>query len=107
MGIPGQFNDERFLQALDIVVEAATKNGKTVGISTYPVYSANERAWLSLAIIDEGYAEMGNRLEIVWGEADGGTARPVVERHRQGNVGAEVHPWPIHEAYRRSYRAST
>ncbi len=32
MGIPGQFGDERFLQALDIVVEAARKNGKTAGI---------------------------------------------------------------------------
>jgi len=80
-------------------------NGKTVGISTYPVYSANERAWLSLAVIDEGAAEMGNKLEIIWGEANGGTAKPVVERHRQINIGAEVHPWPIHEAYRRSYRA--
>ena len=32
MGIPGQFQDDRFLQALDIVVEAAHKNGKTAGI---------------------------------------------------------------------------
>jgi len=32
MGIPGQFQNERFLQALDIVVEAARKNGKTAGI---------------------------------------------------------------------------
>lgn len=32
MGIPGQFNDKRFLQALDIVVEAAMKHGKTAGI---------------------------------------------------------------------------
>lgn len=87
--------------------DKVVSNGKTVGISTYPIYSANERAWLSLAVIDEGYAEMGNRLEIVWGEADGGTAKPVVERHRQVNVGAEIHPWPIHEAYRRTYRATS
>ncbi len=68
-------------------------NGQTVGVSTYPVYSANERAWLSLAVIDEGYAAMGNRLEIIWGEPDGGTVKPVVEHHRQMYVGAEVHPW--------------
>lgn len=81
-------------------------DGATVGISTYPVYSANERAWLSLSMIDEAHAAMGNHLRIVWGEADGGTAKPVVERHRQMSVGAVVHPWPIHEASRLKYRSN-
>ena len=88
----------------DRIVDGA---GSTVGISTYPVYSANERAWLSLSMIDEARAAMGNHVGIVWGEANGGTAKPVVERHRQMTVGAVVHPWPIHEASRLGYRSRT
>jgi len=30
-----------------------------------------------------------------------------VERHRQVNVRATVHPWPIHEASRQHYRSQT
>lgn len=81
-------------------------NGRTIGISTYPVYTANERAWISLATIDEQYAAPGSGVEIVWGEKDGGTAKPRVERHRQVTVRATAQPWPIHEASRSSYRKS-
>ena len=88
----------------DRIVDGA---GNTIGISTYPVYSANERAWLSLSMIDEAHAAMGSHVGIVWGEANGGTAKPVVERHRQMTVGAVVHPWPIHEASRLGYRSRT
>ncbi|MCT7376637.1 aminomethyl transferase family protein [Chelativorans salis] len=80
-------------------------NNELVGLSTYPVYSANERAWISLAMVRGALAERGTRLSILWGEADGGTKKPHVERHRQMEVGAEVYPWPIHEAARVEYRA--
>ncbi len=79
-------------------------NGAMVGISTYPVYTVNERAWISLAMIKGDGAAMGSKVKILWGEADGGTDKPVVERHRQMEIGAEVHPWPIHAASRRDYR---
>lgn len=79
--------------------------GRIVGFSTYPVYTANERAWISLAMLEQSHAQSGNHVTIVWGEADGGTAKPMVERHRQVEVGATVHPWPIHEASRRTYRS--
>ncbi len=78
--------------------------GDLVGLSTYPVYSANERAWISLAMVRGDLAVQGTRLEILWGEKDGGTAKPHVERHIQMRVGAEVHPWPIHAAAREGYR---
>lgn len=81
------------------------KDGKLVGISTYPLYSANERAWLSVALVDPDQAEFGNGLSILWGEADGGTAKPSVHRHRQISIGCTVAPWPIHEDVRRQYRA--
>jgi glycine cleavage system aminomethyltransferase T len=80
------------------------KDGKMVGLSTYPVFSANERAWLSLAMVREDLAAPGTRLEVLWGEKDGGTAKPMVERHRQVKVGAVAQPWPIHEASREHYR---
>lgn len=80
-------------------------DGELVGLSTYPVYSANERTWISLAMVRPDLAETGRHLSILWGEKDGGTSKPHVEEHRQIEVGAEVQPWPIHEASRKTYRA--
>jgi len=79
-------------------------DGEQIGISTYPVYSANERAWISLAVVRADLAAQGTRLSILWGEKDGGTAKPQVERHVQMEIAAEVHPWPIHAAARAEYR---
>lgn len=81
--------------------------GSLVGLSTYPVYSANERAWISLAMVRADLAAEGSRVDILWGERDGGTAKPHVERHRQMTVAATVHPWPIHTATREGYRRQT
>jgi len=80
------------------------KDGQMEGLSNYPVYSANERAWISLAMVRADLAAQGTALQILWGERDDGTARPNVERHVQMQVGAEVHPWPIHAAARKAYR---
>ncbi|MFN3293004.1 MAG: hypothetical protein ACK4S2_01610 [Gemmobacter sp.] len=81
--------------------------GSLVGLSTYPVHSANERAWISLAMVRADLAAEGSRVDILWGERDGGTAKPHVERHRQMTVAATVHPWPIHTATREGYRRQT
>ena len=80
-------------------------DGERVGLSTYPVYSANERAWISLAMVRPDLAGQRTKVSILWGEKDGGTRKPHVEQHVQMEVGAEVHLWPIHEASRREYRA--
>lgn len=80
-------------------------NGELVGVSTYPTYSANERAWISLAMIRGDLADQGTKLDILWGEKDGGTNKPHVEEHVQMLVHAEVHPWPIHAAARETYRS--
>ena len=82
-------------------------DGEQVGLSTYPVYSANERAWISLAMIRSDLSPQGTHLNILWGEANGGSEKPHVEEHRQIEIGAEVHPWPIHAAARKEYRAQT
>ncbi|KMK66164.1 aminomethyltransferase family protein [Puniceibacterium sp. IMCC21224] len=82
-------------------------DGEMVGISTYPVYSANERAWISLAMVRDDLAATDTALSILWGEKNGGTGKPHVEQHRQIMVGATAQPWPIHAAARQTYRAQT
>jgi vanillate/3-O-methylgallate O-demethylase len=73
-----------------------------VGVSTFSGYSYNERAMLSLAIVDVD-VEIRTEVTLVWGEEDGGSAKPVVERHRQEELRAVVSPCPYSEVARTSY----
>ena len=79
-------------------------NGKTVGISTWIGYSSNERRMLTLAILENDYAEPGTQVTFVWGEEGGGTSKPTVERHVQTEIRAIVSPVPYSEVARTSYR---
>ena len=85
--------------------DMVTRNGNTVGISCYPVYTSNFRRWISLAMVDESVAAPGTEVTIVWGEPDGGSKKPVVERHIQTEVKATVGVCPISESARGIYRA--
>jgi glycine cleavage system aminomethyltransferase T len=78
-------------------------DGKTVGVSTWIGYSANEGKMLTLAVLDADYAEPGTDVTFVWGEEGGGTAKPTVEPHVQVEIGAVVCPVPYVEAARTSY----
>jgi len=78
--------------------------GRLVGVSGYPLYSANERAWLSVSLVDPDFAAPGTRLSLIWGEPNGGTAKPSVHAHRQVTIACEAQPWPINEAARKDYR---
>jgi glycine cleavage system aminomethyltransferase T len=80
------------------------KDGKPVGLSTYTAYSYNERAMLSLAIIDLEHSSVGNELKIVWGEEGRGSSKPTVERHVQAEIRATVGPVPYGETAREAYR---
>jgi glycine cleavage system aminomethyltransferase T len=80
------------------------KDGKLVGVSTFSGYSANERSMLSLAMLDAEHAQPGTEVTLVWGEEDGGSAKPVVERHVQAEIRATVGPAPYAEVVRASYR---
>jgi glycine cleavage system aminomethyltransferase T len=73
-----------------------------VGISTFSGYSYNERSYLSLAMVDTDI-EVGTEVTLVWGEEDGGSAKPVVERHAQTEIRAIVSPVPYSEVARSSY----
>jgi syringate O-demethylase len=77
--------------------------GRTVGVSTWIGYSSNERKMLTLAVLEPGYAEPGTPVSLVWGEENGGTSKPTVERHRQMEIRATVSPVPYVEAVRKTY----
>src|SRR5262245_58192930 len=78
-------------------------DGETVGVSTWISYSANEGKMLTLAVLDADYAAPGTEVTFVWGEEDGGTAKPTVEAHVQTELRAVVAPVPYVEAVRTSY----
>jgi syringate O-demethylase len=80
--------------------------GKTAGVSTWVGYSSNERKMLALAVLEPEYANPGTQVTFVWGEEDGGTRKPTVERHRQVEIRATVSPAPYVEAVRRGYTGS-
>jgi glycine cleavage system aminomethyltransferase T len=78
--------------------------GKTIGISTYTGYTYNERAMVSLAIVDNAHSAPGTKVTLVWGEEGRGSSKPTVERHVQAEVRATVAPAPISEVARVAYR---
>ena len=75
--------------------------GEVVGFSMWTGFSSNEERVLSLATIDEQYAKEGTRLRVVWGEPNGGSRKPSVERHVQTEVWVTVGPVPYAEPARR------
>jgi glycine cleavage system aminomethyltransferase T len=78
-------------------------NGKQIGISTWCGYSSNERAMLTLAMLEPQYAKPGTEVTFVWGEEGGGSKKLTVERHRQIEIRATVSPVPYSEVARKSY----
>lgn len=81
-------------------------NGKLVGLSTWIAYTANEGKMLTLAMVDEEYATPGTEVDFIWGEPDGGTSKPTVERHRQITIKGVVAAVPYSEVARTSYAPS-
>jgi len=77
---------------------------ETVGFSMFTGYSYNERAMLSLGVVD-AEIETGAEVRIVWGEAAGGTKKTTVERHKQTEIRAIVSPVPYSKVVRETYAA--
>ena len=77
--------------------------GKTVGLSTWIGYSSNEGKMLTLAMVDEAQSKPGTEVSLLWGEPDGGSAKPHVERHVQVEIPAIVSPVPYAEVAREAY----
>jgi glycine cleavage system aminomethyltransferase T len=80
------------------------KDGKIVGVSTYTGYTYNERAMISLGVVDVAQSEPGAQVTIVWGEEGRGSTKPTVERHAQAEIRATVASVPYAEVARVAYR---
>jgi syringate O-demethylase len=83
--------------------DRVTVDEETIGVSTWIGYSANEGKMLTLGVLDADHAEPGTDVTLVWGEEDGGTAKPTVEPHVQVEIAAVVSPVPYVESVRTSY----
>jgi syringate O-demethylase len=86
--------------------DKVTKNGRTIGISTWIGYSSNEGKMLTLAMLDNEHAQTGNDVTFVWGEQPGTGSRPTVESHVQVEIRATVAPVPYVEVAREAYRTT-
>jgi vanillate/3-O-methylgallate O-demethylase len=82
--------------------DAVKMNGNVVGLSMFTGYSHNERCGLSLGVVDESI-NVGDVLTLVWGEENGGTKKPTVERHRQCDVRVKVAAVPYSRDAREGY----
>jgi vanillate/3-O-methylgallate O-demethylase len=78
------------------------KDGNMVGFSMFCGYSYNERSMLSLGVVDSD-VQVGDDLTLIWGEADGGTAKTTVEAHKQTEIHVKVAPTPYSRDARESY----
>jgi vanillate/3-O-methylgallate O-demethylase len=74
----------------NFLMDEVTKDGRRVGFSLLPVYSAPARAWISLAVIDEETANSAGEVVVTWGEPNGGSAKPNVEAHVQRPIRALI-----------------
>jgi glycine cleavage system aminomethyltransferase T len=84
--------------------DKVTRDGKTVGVSTWIGYSSNEGKMLTLAILDKEVATPGTEVTFVWGEEGGGSKKPTVEPHVQTEIRAIVSTVPYSEVAREHYR---
>jgi vanillate/3-O-methylgallate O-demethylase len=86
--------------------EVKTSSGRLVGYSTMAAYSSNESKLLSMVMIDLDHAQPGTELVLTWGEPNGGSRKPHVERHNQTQIRVTVAPAPFAEAVQRMKHAA-
>ena len=79
------------------------KDGRQIGISLDCGYLANERVMVSLATLENEYAEPGTEVTVVWGERPV-SGKPAVEDHVQVEIRATVAPVPFVDFAREGYR---
>ena len=80
------------------------RGNRVAGVSMFTGYSFNERAGLSLGVVDADIS-IGDTLTLTWGEEGGGTRKPTVERHTQLDVRVKVAPAPYARDAREGYHA--
>ncbi|MBX6388827.1 MAG: aminomethyl transferase family protein [Frankia sp.] len=85
-------------------VDRVLRAGAPVGLSLDVGYLATERAFVSLATVDQAAAEPGTEVTVLWGE-EPNSRKPAIEPHRQVEIRATVAPAPF-GAGSASYRSS-
>jgi len=85
--------------------EVRSQDGQLIGMSQYCGYNVNERTMLSLVAIKEEYAAIGTEVVLTWGEVNGGSRKPHVERHVQTKIRAIVSPVPYSKVAQERLRA--
>ncbi len=103
-GDPAKFLDVPLANYASLPYDKVLKNGRTVGLSTYTGYTYNERAMISLGVIDIEHSEPGTQVTLIWGEEGRGSTKPTVERHSQSEIRATVAAAPYAEVARVAYR---
>jgi glycine cleavage system aminomethyltransferase T len=103
-GDPAKYIDLPLANYATLPYDKVVQRGRSVGISTYTGYTFNERAMVSLAMVDLEVSEPGTEVSVIWGEEARGTTKPTVERHTQTEIRATVQPAPISETARVAYR---
>jgi vanillate/3-O-methylgallate O-demethylase len=87
--------------------EVRSKDGRFVGVSQICGYNnVNDRSVISLVSIDEEFAELGTEVVLTWGEVNGGSRKPHVERHEQTTIRATVSPAPFSKITREKQKAT-
>ncbi|HZP72518.1 MAG TPA: hypothetical protein VFA97_03970 [Gaiellaceae bacterium] len=107
-----QFGRERSAKYIDLPkaryalfqYDEVRHGGRHVGVSMDCGYVYNERAMVSLAVVDAAVAEPGTEVVVVWGEEPNST-KPQVEPHEQIEIRATVAPAPLGDYARLSYRS--
>ena len=102
LGEPFKFFDLPNCNYASSSFDAVKRGGKVAGLSMFGGYSYNERCGLSLGVVDAD-VNIGEELTLVWGEENGGTRKPTVERHRQTEVRVKVGPTPYSRDAREGY----
>ena len=85
-GTPFKYLEFPGAQYSTLPFDKVLQDGTMIGLSTYNVFTVNVGHWFSLAMVDEDKAVDGDTATLIWGEEDGGSAKPIVERHAQTEV---------------------
>ena len=107
-----QFGDGPRYKSIELPVSYYGRNhfdavrdssGRSAGVACHVGY--NDGELLSLAMLRPEQAEIGTELVLTWGEPDGGSRKPQVEKHEQTEVRVLVAPAPFAGAVQLMRRA--
>lgn len=82
------------------------KTGEFAGISAHNGYVAPDKQVLSIALLHGANATPGTEVVLTWGEPNGGSRKPQVERHEQTTIRATVVEAPYSRVVQQELRSA-